>query len=379
MGYDVLTLGAAVVVLAAVCVWQWRRYRKTVKKVVFLFDALDNGDYTFRFPEKGKYDDDKLMNASLNRVKEILRHARDEQIEREKYFELIIDSVDTGILVLDDGRGVVLRCNKAALKLLQMEVVTHVNQIKDRLESLSVRDAYTTLKGRRVRIVAISDIKGELANQEIDSWVKLIRVLTHEIMNTITPIVSLSEVMLTQAEDGRKAELEVINRTSKELVRFVENYRKFTHVPTPVPQLFYVKPFLERMARLAEQRMKPGCTVGVDVSPEDLLVYADEGLIGRVVSNLLKNAVEAVGGDGSVSVRAYTGDDDKVVVDVTDDGEPIPDDVAAHVFVPFFTTKKDGSGVGLSISRQIMRVSNGTIQLVQDRSNKLTTFRLTFN
>ena len=292
-----LTLGAAVVVLAAVCVWQWRRYRKTVKKVVFLFDALDNGDYTFRFPEKGKYDDDKLMNASLNRVKEILRHARDEQIEREKYFELIIDSVDTGILVLDDGRGVVLRCNKAALKLLQMEVVTHVNQIKDRLESLSVRDAYTTLKWRRVRIVAISDIKGELANQEIDSWVKLIRVLTHEIMNTITPIVSLSEVMLTQAEGGRKAELEVINRTSKELVRFVENYRKFTHVPTPVPQLFYVKPFLERMARLAEQRMKPGCTVGVDVSPEDLLVYADEGLIGRVVSNLLKNAVEAVGGE----------------------------------------------------------------------------------
>lgn len=374
-----LTLGAAVVVLAAVCVWQWRRYRKTVKKVVFLFDALDNGDYTFRFPEKGKYDDDKLMNASLNRVKEILRHARDEQIEREKYFELIIDSVDTGILVLDDERGVVLRCNKAALKLLQTEVVTHVNQIKDRLESLSVRDAYTTLKGRRVRIVAISDIKGELANQEIDSWVKLIRVLTHEIMNTITPIVSLSEVMLTQAEGGRKAELEVINRTSKELVRFVENYRKFTHVPTPVPQLFYVKPFLERMARLAEQRMKPGCTVGVDVSPEDLLVYADEGLIGRVVSNLLKNAVEAVGGDGSVSVRAYTGDDDKVVVDVTDDGEPIPDDVAAHVFVPFFTTKKDGSGVGLSISRQIMRVSNGTIQLVQDRCNKLTTFRLTFN
>ena len=374
-----LTLGAAVVVLAAVCVWQWRRYRKTVKKVVFLFDALDNGDYTFRFPEKGKYDDDKLMNASLNRVKEILRHARDEQIEREKYFELIIDSVDTGILVLDDERGVVLRCNKAALKLLQTEVVTHVNQIKDRLESLAVRDAYTTLKGRRVRIVAISDIKGELANQEIDSWVKLIRVLTHEIMNTITPIVSLSEVMLTQAEGGRKAELEVINRTSKELVRFVENYRKFTHVPTPVPQLFYVKPFLERMARLAEQRMKPGCTVGVEVSPEDLLVYADEGLIGRVVSNLLKNAVEAVGGDGSVSVRAYTGDDDKVVVDVTDDGEPIPDDVAAHVFVPFFTTKKDGSGVGLSISRQIMRVSNGTIQLVQDRCNKLTTFRLTFN
>ena len=379
MDYKTLVLSAAVIVLAAACLALWRRCRKMADKTAFLFDALDNGDYAFRFSESGRQHADRLLNTSLNRIRDILRHARDEQIEREKYFELIIDSVDTGILVLDDERGVVLRCNKAALKLLQTEVVTHVNQIKDRLESLSVRDAYTTLKGRRVRIVAISDIKGELANQEIDSWVKLIRVLTHEIMNTITPIVSLSEVMLTQAEGGRKAELEVINRTSKELVRFVENYRKFTHVPTPVPQLFYVKPFLERMARLAEQRMRPGCTVGVDVSPEDLLVYADEGLIGRVVSNLLKNAVEAVGGDGSVSVRAYTGDDDKVVVDVTDDGEPIPDDVAAHVFVPFFTTKKDGSGVGLSISRQIMRVSNGTIQLVQDRRNKLTTFRLTFN
>lgn len=379
MDFSVIAPVAAVAVLAVACICLWRRYRQTVRKVFFLFNALDNGDYTFRFPEGGKTGDDKLLNASLNRVKDILQHVRDEQKEREKYFELIIDSVDTGILVLDDERGIVLRSNNVAHKLLGREAVTHISQVQDRLGSLSVRDAYTTLKGRRVRILAISDIKGELANQEIDSWVKLIRVLTHEIMNTVTPIVSLSDVMLKQDGEGRREELEVINRTGRELVRFVENYRKFTHVPTPVPQLFYVKPFVERMARLAAPLMKEGCAVDMDVMPDDLLVYADEGLISRVVSNLLKNAAEATGEGGHVSIRAYTGDDDAVVIDVTDDGGLIPDDVAAHIFIPFFTTKKDGSGIGLSISRQIMRVSNGTIQLVQDSGKGLTTFRLTFN
>lgn len=379
MDFSFLALVGAVVALAAACLWQWRRYRKTVKKVAFLFNALDNGDYTFHFPEGGRLEDDHLLNASLNRVKDILRHARDEQKEREKYFELIIDSVDTGILVLDDSRGIVLRCNKAALRLLGRDAVTHISQVEDRLGSLSVREAYTTLKGRRVKILAMSDIKGELANQEIDSWVKLIRVLTHEIMNTITPIVSLSDTMLKQAGDGRREELEVINRTSRELIRFVENYRKFTHVPKPVPQLFYVKSFIERMARLAAPLMKPGCTVSIGVEPADLLVYADEGLLGRVLSNLLKNAAEAMAEGGHVSVKAYTGEDDAVIIDVTDDGQPIPDDVAAHIFIPFFTTKKDGSGIGLSISRQIMRVSNGSIQLVQDKEKGLKTFRLTFN
>lgn len=379
MDFSFLALVGAVVALAAACLWQWRRYRKTVKKVAFLFNALDNGDYTFHFPEGGRLEDDHLLNASLNRVKDILRHARDEQKEREKYFELIIDSVDTGILVLDDSRGIVLRCNKAALRLLGRDAVTHISQVEDRLGSLSVREAYTTLKGRRVKILAMSDIKGELANQEIDSWVKLIRVLTHEIMNTITPIVSLSDTMLKQAGDGRREELEVINRTSRELIRFVENYRKFTHVPKPVPQLFYVKPFIERMARLAASLKKPGCTVSIGVEPADLLVYADEGLLGRVLSNLLKNAAEATSDGGHVSVKAYTGEDDAVIIDVTDDGQPIPDDVAAHIFIPFFTTKKDGSGIGLSISRQIMRVSNGSIQLVQDKEKGLKTFRLTFN
>lgn len=379
MGFEVVFLLVIAVVAVVGCLYFWRRYRSTVGKVTFLFNAIDNGDYNFRFAEGDKAAGDKGLNRSLNRVKDILMHARDEQMEREKYFELILDSVDTGIIVVEDGRGVVLRYNRAAQKLLQREVITHVDQIKETMKNFSSRETNTFLKGRRVRIVAFSDIKGELANQEIDSWVKLIRVLTHEIMNTVTPIVSLSDTLLRHSEGEQHEELSVINRTGKELVRFVENYRRFTHVPTPQPTLFYVKPFLERMTSLARQLMKDGCEVGIDVQPKDLLVYADEGLISRVVSNLLKNAAEAVPSGGHIWLKAYTGENDTVVIDVIDDGLMIPDDVASHIFVPFFTTKKDGSGIGLSISRQIMRVSNGFISLVTDRAKRLTIFRLIFN
>lgn len=379
MDFDIALLLLFAVVAAAGCLYFWRRYRSTVRKVTFLFNAIDNGDYSFRFAEGDKVAGDRVLNRSLNRVKDILMHARDEQMEREKYFELILDSVDTGIIVVEEGRGVVLRYNRAAQKLLQREVITHIDQIKESMKSFSLREANTVLKGRRVRIVAFSDIKGELANQEIDSWVKLIRVLTHEIMNTVTPIVSLSDTLLRQSEGEQREGLSVINRTGKELVKFVENYRRFTHVPTPQPTLFYVKPFLERMKRLAKPFLKENCMIEIDVLPKDLIVYADEGLISRVVSNLLKNASEAVSIGGHIWLKAYTGEKDTVVIDVIDDGPMIPDDVASHIFVPFFTTKKNGSGIGLSISRQIMRMSNGYISLVTDKNEKLTILRLIFN
>lgn len=379
MDFEVVLLLVIAVVAVAGCLYFWRRYRSTVGKVAFLFNAIDNGDYNFRFAEGDKVTGDRVLNRSLNRVKGILTHARDEQMEREKYFELILDSVDTGIIVVEESRGVVLRYNHAAQKLLKREVITHIDQIKESMKSFSSRETNTVLKGRRVRIVAFSDIKGELANQEIDSWVKLIRVLTHEIMNTVTPIVSLSDTLLRQSEGEQREGLSVINRTGKDLVKFVENYRRFTHVPTPQPTLFYVEPFLERMSRLVGQILKDGCTVAVDVQPKDLIVYADEGLISRVVSNLLKNAAEAVPAGGHIWLKSYTGENDTVVIDVVDDGPMIPDDVASHIFVPFFTTKKDGSGIGLSISRQIMRVSNGFISLVTDKQNKLTILRLVFN
>lgn len=357
----------------------WRRYHRNIRKVAFLFDALDSGDYTFRFTEGQTYSDERLLNASLNRVKLILQHARDEQKEREKYYELILNSVDTGILVVDEERGIVLQHNQSALRMLKREAISHVNQIKEALQGFSIRESHTVLKGRRVRIIGFSDIKGELANQEIDSWVKLIRVLTHEIMNSVTPIISLSDTLLSHAEGEQQEGLQVINQTGKELIAFVENYRKFTHVPVPKPELFYVKPFIERMQSLCRQSLPPTATITVEVEPADLLVYADEALVARVVTNLLKNARQAISLGGHIALHAYTNEQEQVIIDVSNDGAPIPDDVATHIFVPFFTTKKDGSGIGLSISRQIMRLSGGSINLVSTPQDLITTFRLTFN
>ncbi|WP_314079762.1 ATP-binding protein [Hoylesella pleuritidis] len=356
-----------------------RKYHRTIRKVTFIFEALDNGDYTFRFPENEQHGYERVLNTSLNHIKTILQHARDEQIAREKYFELILNSVDTGILVIDEERGLVLRSNQAAHDLLQMESVTHINRIKEKMKGFSTRDTHTVLKNKRVRIISFSDIKGELANQEIDSWVKLIRVLTHEIMNTVTPIISLSDTLLKNSLGEQHSRLQVINRTSKELVQFVENYRKFTRMPTPTPKLFYVRTFLERMTEFIRPLSKTDCKICIDVQPQNLLVYADEGLISRVVSNILKNATEAVGENGRITLRAYSNAQESVVIDITNNGPLIPDEIASHIFIPFFTTKPQGSGIGLSVSRQIMRISNGSILLLSDKTARLTTFRLIFN
>lgn len=389
----------------------YRHYRRNIKKVIFLFDAIDNVDFSFNFPMQGVSKNDRILHQSLNRIKAFLQHTREEQMEREKYYEKILNIVDAGIMVVDSHDNV-LQHNQAALRLLDTDVLTHLNQVREKLkdEHLSKHETATMIKDKPVRIIAISDVSHELSNQEIDSWIKLIRVLTHEIMNTITPVTSLSETLLKELgesdekliaassshnkeeegkeEKGREEEnqkslrigLETIHKTGTELLSFVNNYRRFTHVPQPQPSLFYVEPFLNRMAMLCNHE------VSIKVSPKDLIVYADESLIAHVVTNLLKNAVEAIKEKEStevsedkhafIRIKAYANDQEAIVIDVTNNAGIIPDDIAAHIFIPFFTTKKEGSGIGLSLSRQIMRVSGGTLSLHQEKEADTTTFRI---
>ena len=357
-----------------------RRYRRNIKKVRFLFDAVDNVDFSFSFPTQNVSKDDKIINDSLNRIKLFLQHTREEQMEREKYYEQILNAVDTGIMVVDSHDNI-LQHNQAALRLLDTDVLTHMNQVRDKLkdEHLSKHETQAMLKDKHVRIIALSDVSNELSNQEVDSWIKLIRVLTHEIMNTITPVTSLSETLLQDvsvdllsAEQAKlKQGLETIHKTGTELLAFVNNYRRFTHVPQPQPALFYVEPFLERMAMLCNHEVE------IEVEPKDLLAYADESLIAHVVTNLLKNAVEAIMDKKAfIRMNAYTNAQEAIIIDVTNNAGLIPDDVASHIFIPFFTTKAEGSGIGLSLSRQIMRVSGGSLSLHQDKEENTTTFRI---
>ena len=372
----IIVLLVILVVLVAVNIWLYRHYRRNIKKVTFLFDAIDNGDFSFNFPTEKGFKEDKILHKSLNRIKLFLQHTREEQMDREKYYEQILNAVDTGILVVDSHDNI-LQHNQAALRLLDTDVLTYMNQVKGKLkdEHLAKHETQAMLKDKHVRIIALSDVSHELSNQEVDSWIKLIRVLTHEIMNTITPVTSLSETLLTRVTEDKdlKQGLETIHKTGTELLAFVNNYRRFTHVPQPQPALFYVEPFLERMAMLCNHEVE------ISVSPKDLLAYADESLLSHVVTNLLKNAVEAFKEKRKLSfirLQAYANAQESIIIDVSNNAGLIPEDVASHIFIPFFTTKPEGSGIGLSLSRQIMRVSGGSLSLHQDKAQGITTFRI---
>ena len=241
------------------------------------------------------------------------------------------------------------------------------------------------LKERHVRIIALNDINNEMDEKEIDSWIRLTRVLTHEIMNSITPITSLSDTLLSlhkQMDEDIRDGLEVISSTGKGLISFVESYRKFTHIPTPQPSLFYVNRFAERMVQLARfHNPCPNIDIKVDIRPDDLILYADENLISQVVLNLLKNAMQAIGteqADAWILFKAYSNEEENVIIEISNNGPLIPIEEAEHIFVPFFTTKEKGSGIGLSISRQIMRLSGGSLELKVTPSTRYTTFMLTF-
>ena len=217
---------------------------------------------------------------------------------------------------------------------------------------------------------------------EQDSWTKLIRVLTHEIMNTVSPIASLSDAMAKSVDENGhseldiKAGLETISDSSKNLIGFVQTYRQLSGVSKPVRKALDLKELMDSVIGL-NLELAAGCGASCQYRPEedDLMIYADEGQISQIFINLIKNALQA--GARHIDITAKMGKDDDVIIQVANDGEPIPSAAQEQIFIPFYTTKKEGSGIGLSISRQIMRNHNGTIELLRSNSRQ-TVFELRF-
>ena len=217
---------------------------------------------------------------------------------------------------------------------------------------------------------------------EQDSWTKLIRVLTHEIMNTVSPIASLSDAM-AKSMDGNghseldiKAGLETISDSSKNLIGFVQTYRQLSGVAKPVRKALDLQELMDGVIALnSEFAAACGATCRYRPEEPDLMIYADEGQISQIFINLIKNALQA--GAKHIDISARMGLDDEVIVRVANDGEPIPVSAQEQIFIPFYTTKKEGSGIGLSISRQIMRNHNGSIELVRSDAGE-TVFQLIF-
>ena len=395
----ILIILAAIVLSSAIA--SFITSRKMRGKVSYMLDALEDKELNFRFDEKRLFG--RRFNRTLNRLRNIFDKERHEIIEQEKYFGLMLDHVRTGVVVIEqDGR--VNYCNKTALSLLGIATFGHIRQLRPVSESLynafltvtdseEERASYYNESGKMtialtasaatigksaVRVVAFNDISSEIAENEQQSWSKLIRVLTHEIMNTVTPIASLSETLLNfeNVDEEVRNGLDTISQSSRGLIKFVDSYRNLTRVAPPVKRAFYFRELAERVISLTkEQALVSGAECIYVEKSDDILLYADEGQITQILINLVKNAIQAEA--RHIEITAEINLSEHVIINVTNDGSPISKESQEEIFVPFYTTKQEGTGIGLSLSRQIMRLHNGTLSLTRSDETS-TVFTLTF-
>jgi nitrogen fixation/metabolism regulation signal transduction histidine kinase len=360
------------------------------------------------------------LNTAFSEVTKEFQQAKIEKEEHFRFLQTIIDHVGIALIAFNPD-GEVELINNAAKKLLKIPRLGNIKDIEsissglaDKLSSISPGDKdlvrfkqgdnllqlsiYATgfiLRQQQLSLVAMQNIQSELEEKEMISWQNLIRVLTHEIMNSITPIASLASTAAGLLKDDKECKVpeelnevitdvghavKTIEKRSKGLITFIDNYRKLTRIPKPDFKIVQVKDLFERVEGLmSEQFERHAIRFHTEVDPESLTITADPALIEQVLINLCKNSVEAVSGVSRPKIKLKAGTDGlgNPVVKVIDNGKGIAEDVAERIFIPFFTTKPEGSGIGLSLSRQIIRMHKGTIGVSSTPKEK-TAFKLRF-
>ena len=390
---------------------------RTNRKIAFFFDAVRNDDSTLNFPEKTGNKALNELNASLNKVNELIKKIKFELQEQEQYFKTILEHISIGIITYNE-RGTIFLSNSAAKNLLQHEYLNHIDQIlridkrlfatfrelrpgdnrlvnfnsKKGLVQLSLKSTLFKTATDNLQLVTIQDIKNEMDTKELESWIKLIRVLTHEIMNTVAPITSLSQTILEYFKnlDGNPPSekivgntikgLEVINERGTGLIGFVETYRKLTRIPPPEKKTIYLKQLLDNTITLIGiESVVKNISIVAEVIPSNLEISADKKQISQVLINLVKNSLEALrkSEKGKIKLTGEVNEYGRVQIAVIDNGPGIPDDLMDKIFIPFYTTKESGSGIGLSLSRQIMLLHGGSLKVVS-KPGIQTVFTLEF-
>ena len=381
-----IALGGVVIAALTYIVTRAATRRKIIGKIDFMSDALDSGETAFRYSDSRWRN--RRLNKSLNRLRSIFEAEKADIRERERYFGTMLDHVQSGVIVIDGEK--VDYSNTVAKGFLGMAEISSLRQIgrispdlanafreASEMESrasfisergtvqFSISACTARLHGKEVSIITFNDITREMENNESESWTRLIRVLTHEIMNTVTPVASLSSALSQNldsysAEDIRSA-LGTIASSSEGLISFVQSYRSLTHISAPVRKAFYLKDLVNDSVNIAKANW-PSVNVLYRELSSDVILYADYGQMSQVLNNLIKNAVQA--GAGNVSITASIDKREQTVIDIANDGEPISASGQEQLFVPFYTTKgSSGTGVGLSLCRQIVRLNGGTIKL----------------
>ncbi|MCX6321943.1 MAG: ATP-binding protein [Bacteroidia bacterium] len=393
----------------------------TNRKIRFFFDSVRNDDSNLSFPFDVKERSFKELYQSMNRVNQQIQKLKIENRNQEQYFQILLEHIATGIITYNE-KGFILHANSSAKRLLSTDVLTHLQQI-ERIDlklfqtiisikpferrlvainneqgeiQLSLKATSFKTNNNELIILSIQDIKNELDEKELESWMKLIRVLMHEIMNSITPITSLSESLshiystegipvlpeeVTAKTIAKTLQgLNVIKEQGKGLMSFVESYRKLTRVPEPEKKLFKVADLMSRIQILYNSlERSERMDLSIILKDPDLEIFADQNLISQVLINLVKNALEANENnpEGKIIIIAGNDSNHHPEICVIDNGPGITEENLDEIFVPFFTTRQNGSGIGLSISKQIMRVHGGYLK-VRSVPNKETIFCLSF-
>jgi nitrogen fixation/metabolism regulation signal transduction histidine kinase len=398
-GWNLITIISIIVVLVSITLILGV-YKTAVRKIALMFDAIENDDFTFRFTGNSlRLQTDDLLNRSLNRIKNLVIEARQEVREQEKYFEHILNQVSTGIIIINE-QGIVFNKNQYALHLLGLSQLTHIRQLSQISKgldeqfftlqeresrkvsfynevskiTLNITATFTNLQGKILKIIAFTNIEDDINETREESWKRMSSVLTHEIMNSLAPVTALSQSLLHTSDyvTLRKG-LEIINDTAGGLTKFVENYRSITRIPAPQLQDFDLEMLIKNEGNLLFSE------ITVKINTSDTVILGDRGQISQVLVNLFKNANEAIieSDDKEAKIWVEIGRNVKggLFVDVCNNGIPISDENRENIFVPFFTTKESGNGIGLSISRQIMRLHGGTLTL---STKPFTRFRMQF-
>jgi two-component system nitrogen regulation sensor histidine kinase NtrY len=393
----------------------------TNRKIAYFFDAIKNEDFTLRFPEKLSLKSLEELNHSLNMLNSMIQDIHIKKQIQEQYYQEIIRQSDIGIMTINK-KGHILFANKKIEELLSYRPLNHIKQLTQvdpdlyslfsklkpferkliqlsnerEKKQLALKSTALTLNKEELLLVVAQDIHQELDEKETDSWVRLIRVLTHEIMNTITPITSISESILKYYKSENELlnledfdenhikntvrGLEVIKEQGGDLMQFVQSYRSFLNLPPPDKALVPAQKMMDKVKVLLEQESQNGSiTIETIINPEEIELFIDEKQISQVLVNLGKNAAQSLGEQENGLIKITTGTDKKgsKYIEVWDNGPGIPPELIDEIFVPFFTTKNSGTGVGLSLSRQIMHLHGGNLKVHSVQSD-YTSFMLSF-
>jgi len=409
----------ATIILIGITYLFTRFLTKINRRLTFFFQSLKNDDTSFRITGKPKDKFEAELFGSLNRVSEKIEQIRIKVQEQELQFQAVVEQSKSG-LVAFDNEGFIHITNSAAHQLLQCEVLTHLKQLKRVNESLysiilniktdetkivsilenknqrvlSIKAASIKLRDNSLTLLSITDIKPELDARETDSWIKLTRVLTHEIMNGIAPVTSIAKTVTSYFEkDGEIIKvdnvndqliqktikgLNIVHQQSVGLMNFVEHFRKFSKIPQPVLKEFLICDFIDRI-RITSQEIiqKANASLKIDCINDKLTLLADENLLSQVMTILIANAADAIAEkpSGTIQIKAFLNELGKTCIDVEDNGVGIMPEVLDEIFTPFFSTKPNGTGIGLSIARQIIHLHGGRLE-VNSTPNKGSAFRI---